>query len=78
MNAFRRWYREHFQKTLGTILGMLACVDLAGYADAITTIFGARGYALIRLTVAAAIVWKSFQARQARTLPAPDPNASRP
>lgn len=77
MNALRQWYRDHLQKTLASLLGMLAVFDLTPYGDAITTVVGTKGYAVIRLVVAGAIFWRALQVRQQRPLPAPDPSANR-
>lgn len=63
MNALKRFWNLHIQKTLATALGMLAFVDLTGYGEAITGLIGPKGYAGIRLLGAAAIAWRAFQAR---------------
>ena len=76
MNALKRFWTSHVQKTIASLLGLLAFVDLTGYGDAITAVVGAKGYAFIRVVGAVAIAWRAFQAHQP-PLPAPDPNASR-
>lgn len=70
MNAFKSWWNNHVQKTLASILGMLAFVDLTGYGDAITALIGSKGYATVRLIGAAAIAWRAMQS-QPKPLPAP-------
>ena len=55
-------YLAHFQKTIATLLGSLAFVDLTGYRDSIVAFTGEKGYAALRLVGAAAIVWRASRA----------------
>jgi hypothetical protein len=55
-------YLAHFQKTIASLLGSLAFLDLTGDRDSIVAFIGERGYAGLRLIGAAAIVWRATRA----------------
>lgn len=63
--AIKQYWLAHGQKTLASVLGLLALLDLTGYAQEITLLIGAKGYAILRLLGAAGIFWRAMQARKA-------------
>lgn len=65
MNALKSWYENHFQKTLATVIGMLALVDLSGIADPLKTVIGNKAFAVVQLACAAAVVYRALQAKTA-------------
>jgi len=75
------WWYNHVQKTISSILGSLAAIDLAsslaGYQSEITSLLGANVYAGLRLLGAIGIFWRALQASHPAPLPPPDPNAVR-
>lgn len=75
MNWLKSFWHNHVQKTLASLMGALAMVDLTGYTDAVETWVGHKGMALIRLLSAVGIIWRAMQAQKP---PAPDPSTSRP
>lgn len=71
IQTLKSFWANHVQKTLATLLGMLAFVDFTGYGDSITAVIGAKGYAGVRLLGAAAIAWRAMQSRKPEILPPP-------
>lgn len=63
MAKFKAWWVGHAQKTVGSLLGSLACVDLVtsftSYQSEITTLLGEKAYAAIRIAGAVLIVWRA-------------------
>lgn len=58
------WYRNG-QKTLATVLGSFAVVDLSPYADDIHEVIPwPHWHAALRLTAAAGIYWRAVQANR--------------
>lgn len=80
MTALKKWWVNHVQKSLGSLLAALAGVDLiaalAGYQADITAVLGAKAYAILRCLCAGAIVVRAVQAKR-ETLPAPATSAVR-
>lgn len=65
MNVLKDYWHNHAQKTLATIIGMLALVDLSGIADPLKTVIGAKAFAVVQLACAAAVVYRALQAKTA-------------
>lgn len=63
IDRIKAWYYGHFQKTIATVLGGFALIDLTSYSSEIETWLGHKGYALLRLVGAAGIVWRALQAK---------------
>jgi len=62
MNALRAWFQKHFQKTLASVLGALAVVDMTPYeADFHDLIPWKHWHAVLRLVGAMAIFWRATQ-----------------
>lgn len=63
IDKFKVWWVGHAQKTIGSILGTLAGVDLVSsftsYQSEITTLLGEKWYAAIRVAGAIIIVWRA-------------------
>jgi hypothetical protein len=62
LSSLKVLWLKHGQKTIATVLGSAALVDLTGYRDSITALIGDRGYAGVRLLGAIGIVWRAAQA----------------
>jgi len=64
MNALKAFWLNHGQKTLATVIGLLAVVDLSGIADPLKTLIGAKPFAAVQLACALAVGYRALQANQ--------------
>ncbi len=64
LETAKKWYRTRVQGDLALVLGTLAFVDLTGFQDSITAIFGAKVYHGLRLVCCAAIFLRARGARR--------------
>ena len=62
MNWLKSLWMKHGQKSLATVLGSLAVVDLTPYSDDFQAILGGhKWHAGLRVVGAAAIFWRALQ-----------------
>lgn len=65
MNALLIFWRFHIQKTVATLLGTMAVVDMTPYAEDFRELIPwTHWHAALRLLGAAAIFWRAIQAGQ--------------